>query len=777
MSNWVRVLRRMGGLATISCVVCVMFSLGAHAQSFSITNLSKSTGGKASFPNMVTDSQGNLNLVWIDGTLGIQFARSTSSSGGTSILAPFPVTVPGSNGQALPVFQPQVAVYPTQENVIEIVWAAFDPASTPTAPLYDVWASRSDNSGLPGSFTTTLTPISTTPTTPTGVLLADTPRMAFDGTGKVDVVWGRHDVWISQAQDGKTFGAPTSLIPVATPPNPPIPPPDTGGPRIAVTADSHIFVVWTDEQGKNQPGTFCSTPPPTTDANGHFTNTVGGNFWINETFPAAVAGGPVNISAANTRNLSNTDWFNGGGILGQPPADARFPNGFYGCSYDNVVPYFDQFGRIELVWSDDKPVEDVLVSGWHGTYPAGSPFAGMTEFSFPINLASLSAASPQVAADKSGNFYYVWSGGPGGGTNSQGIFFTRFDHATDKFANVINLAPSATAPAFPRIAVDSNSNVNITWEQPTASLVNNANPMFNVFFARSTDGGNTFPTVLQVTTNPSTLCFAPAPPPESDGTTAPTTPDFSTCGTVQLGVDANSIPDMAWVNQASASAVANIDFATTAFPTGSLSPSAVSLSPTTTTAAVTITVSQNGFSGPVTFSCFDVDTNSSTLPSWLTCTFSPQSLDTSKSTTDTLTFTRAGTPTTSMFISGPSAHVLPGYGGPMAWSMALAAFCLISITMLAVGRRRELSAAVVMRGFLVMTLTLALAAGMVSCGGSTSSPSTTSTTGTSGSSGSGGTGGTGGGGGGTTVTVHVAVVAKAGSAPATNLGTVTVTAQ
>jgi hypothetical protein len=115
--------------------------------------------------------------------------------------------------------------------------------------------------------------------------------------------------------------------------------------------------------------------------------------------------------------------------------------------------------------------------------------------------------------------------------------------------------------------------------------------------------------------------------------------------------------------------------------------------------------------------------------------------------------------------------------------MAFAALCLTGMVMLAMGRRRELSAAMLMRGFLVMTLTIVLAAGLVSCGGSTSTPSSTGTGGSSGSGGTGGTGGTGGSGGsggsggGTPVIVHVAVMAQTSGAAPMNLGTVTVTAQ
>jgi hypothetical protein len=611
------------------------------------------------------------------------------------------------------------------------------------------------------------------------VALFDGPRLAFDSTGKINIVWGRNNVWISQAQDGLGFGtAPIALMP----PNTPI---DTGGPRVAVTAAGHIFVAWTDELAKDNAkpgdGSFCTNE--TTDANGNVTNTFGGNFYVNETFPAATVGGPVNISFTNTRNLSNNDWKVANPINAN---EKKFSQGFFGCSYDNSSLFLDKPGLLHLLWSDDSPDEDVLTSETHGT-----DANGFTLFSFPINLASFSAASPQAAVDTNGTFYVTWSGGPTGGTNSEGIFYIRSDDAGSTFTScapgqppcgAINIAPNgAISPAFPQIAVDSNSNVNIAWEQPTGTLKGDGTDMFNVFFARSTDK-ETFPTVLQVTTSPSTLCYEPPPPPEGSGSGL-NTPDVSTCGTVQLGVDANSTPDTLWVNQPSGSAVADIDLATTNFPTGAVSPTTVNLSATSPAANVTITVSQGGFSGPITFSCFDVDTNSATLPSWLTCTFNPPTLNTAQSTTDTLTLTRTGTPTASMFMSAPSSHILPDSGRPTVWSMAFAALCLTGMVMLAMGRRRELSAAMLMRGFLVMTLTIVLAAGLVSCGGSTSTPSSTGTGGSSGSGGTGGTGGTGGSGGsggsggGTPVIVHVAVMAQTSGAAPMNLGTVTVTAQ
>lgn len=743
MSNWLSGLRRSGLLLVIGCAALIASSGLTHAQGFNITNVTTNSASKASYPAMAVDANSNLNVVWIDSVKGLQFARSTSSANGTALGTPVDVPGPG-NTVAHPAFQPQIAVYMTQANVIEVVWAATDPASPPTPPLYDVFASRSEQSGTAGTF------VSTQVGGP--VALFDSPRLAFDFSGKTNIVWGQHDVLITQAQDGLHFSAPASLLPVT-----PTPAPDTGGPRIAVSVDNHIFVAWTDEQARNQPGSYCTTP--TKDPTGtFFTNTVGGNFWMNETAPPLDPQAAFNFSGTNTRKLSNTDWLKGGGL------DNRYPNGFFGCSYDNLRMFTDKTGQVDLLWAGDD--QDILISSNHGRGPVGM------SFSFPINLANQDASFPDVAVDKAGNFYIVWSGGPGPGANAEGIFFRRFDVTTDKYGPQLSIAPAQSpGSAFPRIAIDSNSNVNIAWEQPTAPIKGDGSDVFNIFFARSADGGNTFSTVSQVTTSPSVLCFKPGP--FFPAGAVPTTPDFTTCGTVQIGVDANSTPDIVWVNQASGAAVADIDFGNTNFPTGSVSPNSANLTASSASANFTVTVNASGFSAPITFSCVNADTQAA-LPNWLSCGFAPQPLNPTQGNTDTLTIKRVGTPTSGMFISAPSAHNLSGYGRSMALTMALASLSLMAMLMLVMGRRRDLGRAILMRGFLVMTLTIVLAAGLVSCGGGTSRSTSGTTTSGGGTGGAGGTGGTGGGG--STVTMHVAVQAQSGGST-TTLGTVTITAQ
>ncbi len=74
---------------------------------------------------MVTDAKGNVNLAWIDNAKGIMFSRS--ADGKTFLDAQ---SRAGQPPPVLPAFPPQMAVYPTQTSIVEIVWATPDATST-----------------------------------------------------------------------------------------------------------------------------------------------------------------------------------------------------------------------------------------------------------------------------------------------------------------------------------------------------------------------------------------------------------------------------------------------------------------------------------------------------------------------------------------------------------------------------------------------------------------------------------------------------------------------
>ena len=226
-------------------------------------------------------------------------------------------------------------------------------------------------------------------------------------------------------------------------------------------------------------------------------------------------------------------------------------------------------------------------------------------------------------------------------TNSQGIFFSRSDDGGNNFTPGINIAtPSAVAPAYPQVAVDSTgNNVYVVWEQVDQSQPLSTNDTFDIFFAHSTDKGATFPTVSQVSTNSSALCIPASP--------VQTTPNSTLCGSVQIGLDPNSNPDMAWVNQAAGAAIADIDFATTNLqpPANDFSISATQVSQTAQpgqTVNFTVnTTAIGGFTGSITLGCnnFLSTTEASGQPAStteltdLTCSSSPASVNAGGSST------------------------------------------------------------------------------------------------------------------------------------------------
>jgi hypothetical protein len=843
-------------------LVVILCASSAYAQGFTAPKPISSTTTSTAYPNLVVDAAGNIDVAWIDSTSGINFARS--SNGGNLFLPP--VVIPGSVGTA---FQPQMIVDSTGM-IIEIAWAKPNPSSTATAPTFDVFASRSTDGGT--TFLTAPNPISTSP-----AKLVSAPRLAFVGAG-VDVVWGNDGTWISQSPDGLTFGAPIPLAIAAQ---------DSGGPRIAVDKSGNIFVAWTDrlaeDPNQNLSDNYCTNPTAgTTDANGNvtvYTNKSGGNYYVNET-PATSSAGP---SSTNTRNLSNSDW------RGPDPA---YPNGYFGCSYDTLHMFFDQNDNLHLLWADEAPFEDLLTSG-------ATPQAGGPKFSFPaLGVGAEGVGAPSVAVDSNGSIYVAYSAGAKALASTEGIYFNRSDDGGVNFfpeAAVIS-APGAISPAYPQIAVDPKGNVNVVWEQADQPIGASGNT-FHVFFAHSPDRGDTFPIVKEVSTNPSVLCIPPSGTP-------PVTPDTTSCGTVQMSLDANSNADLVWVNNpGSAGSTADIDFSANtganppddfsisatptaqsayggqtitfnvtaqatgtfnsaialgcndfpevtatdggtirrsdfacAFPppsSGSITPGnsatanltipsnlppnpfqfAINGTSTETTGITThrvmvsvtslgpagsvqpssaelavgasktfnVTVNPGAFTGAVNFLC-------SGLPAWIKCAFNPQSM-TPSTTNNSLTMTVTVVSAPASMMNAPAfTRRPPAQMSPVVWSATLAALCLLAMTLVTMGRRERLSPACVLRGFAVMALTLVLAAGLVSCGGGTSSsatPSTNTSANTtsasvgsgsggsgSGGSGSGGSGGTGGGS--TPVTAMFTVQAQSG-AVITKLGTVSIT--
>ena len=492
----------------------VQVTLGVTAEKINTTTTA------SSYPNLVIDGAGNFNVAWTDSAAGVMFSRSTNQG------ATFPnnVGIPGSTGAA---FQPQVTVDATGNNVY-VAWAA---AST-TAGNFDVYVTHSTNGGasFPAGTKLTLGPVP----------LTDGPRMAVDSGGVVSVVWGRDETDITQSNNvGGSFFAP---IKISTNPQ------NSGGPRVAVSSQGTVYVVWTDESNKNASGSYCSAPVVTgvgLDGKPIYSNTMGGNVYVNITAKGATpspTASTVGGTTFGTRSLSSTDW------LG---ANADWPNGFFGCSYDNMQLLMDSGDNLHLVWADDLPDQNVFASA----YPLMVGAQSTAKFSFPSVLTNQPAASPYAVLDQTRNLNVVWSGA--GAVTNAGIYYTR---STDNvapfgmtFTIPVTVAPGGTSPEFPQVGVDPAGDINVAWQQDDSTTAN----AFDVFFARSFDGGASFSTAsTPVSINPSTQCVndptittAQIPP-----------PPFTTCGSVQLGVDSASMSDIVWIDRSPSKSSSDVLF-------------------------------------------------------------------------------------------------------------------------------------------------------------------------------------------------------------------------
>lgn len=147
----------------------------------------------------------------------------------------------------------------------------------------------------------------------------------------------------------------------------------------------------------------------------------------------------------------------------------------------------DAAGNINLVWVDTSP-------GNAAIFFSRSSDAGST-FSTPVSIskhAQSTASSPHVAVDSAGNVSVVWTEtSPDGSAN-----FIYFNHSTNgvTFTNPQNISGDAGAATGPRIAVDSSGGVSVVWVDTS---VGNS----EIFFSHSADGGTTFSTPLNISSD------------------------------------------------------------------------------------------------------------------------------------------------------------------------------------------------------------------------------------------------------------------------------------
>src|SRR5690242_7908193 len=116
-------------------------------------------------------------------------------------------------------------------------------------------------------------------------------------------------------------------------------------------------------------------------------------------------------------------------------------------------------------------------------------FSPVIKVSHDIN----SPGEPQVAVDSAGSINIVWSDltTACGASCPISIFFSRSTDGGVTFSTPLNVSNDSATTSFPQIALDASGNIDVIW--------NDNSPGYTaVFFSRSTDGGHTFSTPTNI---------------------------------------------------------------------------------------------------------------------------------------------------------------------------------------------------------------------------------------------------------------------------------------
>ena len=294
------------------------------------------------------------------------------------------------------------------------------------------------------------------------------PNMALDADGGIYVVWGEWSGpggFLTRSSDGATFSAPVKLADNIS-----------GTPSIAVGSDNNINLGWVDTSR------FRSVYFSQSSDRG-------------ETFTE-----PLLLSTINS--------FGGTPLIGLDSSgniDIVWEGCFTDCqiwfsgSWDGGVTFSQQL-QIGTVFDAASPLDMAVgptgdINVVYNTVPWGNVFltrssdggASFTRTNVSNNTNKpffMSPGNAHIAIDSGDAIDVVWNGGGQ-------VFLSRSTDQGASFASV-----TVANGAFPRIALDSQDNINLAWSEYSAT----ANS-YDVFFSRSSDAGKTFSVPQKLSNN------------------------------------------------------------------------------------------------------------------------------------------------------------------------------------------------------------------------------------------------------------------------------------
>lgn len=302
------------------------------------------------------------------------------------------------------------------------------------------------------------------------------PHMAVSGNN-VFAVWndnstGKYGILVAKSTDGGlTFGTPVDVSRnIGT----------SSSPQFAVTGND-VYVVW---QAKTT-GKYQIIFAKSTDSGSTFSAPV--NISANSgdsSFPKIIASGN-DIYVAWSFTVTNKDY----NVLFTKSTDggATFttPGNISNNSGDSGLPEMAVSGKnVYVTWENNN-------LGNFEIFLSRSTDGGNT-FTFPVNISNTDSPSgaPQIIA--SGNNVFVsWMDKYSGNYE---VYVAKSDNAGSTFGQPINISKTPKDSGYPQLTASGN-NIYVVWTETISD--NN----YDIFFAKSTDGGISFDAPVNVSNN------------------------------------------------------------------------------------------------------------------------------------------------------------------------------------------------------------------------------------------------------------------------------------
>jgi len=312
-----------------------------------------------------------------------------------------------------------------------------------------------------------------------------TPQLAVDLGGNIYVVWEddtntNSNILFSRSTDGGTFSAPKGVSNSAG---------FSFNPRIAVDSGGTINVVWQDSPDfyrtsnvffsrSSDGGITFSTPM-------NLSGTSNSAFYSTPQIAVHNAGNISVVWESDTGNLAI--WFSGSSDGGATFSAPKMLSTNTAGSIDPQIAV-DKNGNINVLWEDDLAGHSDI--SFSRSADNGATFSSPMNLSNPFGNSLANSNSPRLAPDLLGNINVVWANDSPGNFE---IFISRSTDGGVNFSGPKNISKSSTFSSNPFIAVDAGGNINVVWAD-----INPADLNTDIFFAQSSDGGATFSTAQNV---------------------------------------------------------------------------------------------------------------------------------------------------------------------------------------------------------------------------------------------------------------------------------------